>query len=51
MLSLCDYKLIYNLRLLFIGNLKIAIAWADSLAIEDCNKYLPNKLASEINST
>ena len=44
-------NLIYNLLLLFIGNLKIASTWADSLAIKYCNNYLPNNLASEINST
>ena len=43
--------LIYNLLLLFIDNLKIATTWADSLAIKYCNNYLPNNLASEINST
>ena len=43
--------LIYNLLLLFIGNLKIATTWADWLAIKDCNNYLPNNLASEINLT
>ena len=44
-------KLIYNLLLLFIGNLKIASSWADWLTIKDCNNYLPYNLASEINST
>ena len=44
-------KLIYNLLLLFIGNLKIASTWIDLLTIKDCNNYLPNNLASEINST
>ena len=48
---LCLCKLIYNLLLLFIGNLKIASAWVDWLTIKDCNNYLPNNLASEINST
>ena len=49
MLSLC--KLIYNLLLLFIGNLKIASTWVNLLAIKDCKNYLPNNLASEINLT
>ena len=48
---LCLCKLIYNLLLLFIGNLKIASTWADRITIKDCNNYLPNNLASEINST
>ena len=39
-------KLIYNLLLLFIGNLKIASTWIDWLTIKDCNNYLPNNLAS-----
>ena len=43
--------LIYKMLLLFIDNLKIASAWADWLAIKDCNYYLSNNLASEINST
>ena len=46
-------KLNYKMLLLFIGNLKIATAWADLLAdllsIKHCNNYLPNNLASEIN--
>ena len=44
-------NLIYNLLLLFIGNLKIASTWIDRLSIKDCNNYLPNNLASKINST
>ena len=46
----CVYKLIYKFLLLFIGNLKIASTWIDWLTIKDCNNYLPNNLASEINS-
>ena len=42
--------MIYNLLLLFIGNLKIASTWVDWLTIKDCNNYLPTNLASEINS-
>ena len=41
-------NLIYNLLLLFIGNLKIASTWIDWLTIKDCNNYLPNNLALEI---
>ena len=48
---LMSVKLIYNLLLLFIGNLKIASTWVDWLTIKDCNNYLANNLASEINST
>ena len=44
-------NLIYNFLLLFIGNLKIASTRIDWLTIKDCNNYLPNNLASEINST
>ena len=44
-------KLIYKLLILFIGNVNIASTWVDSLTIKDCNNYLPNNLASEINST
>ena len=44
-------KLIYNLLLVFISNLKNASTWIDWLFIEDCSNYLPNNLASEINST
>ena len=44
-------NLIYNILLLFIGNLKIASTWSDWLSIKDYNNYLPNNLASEINST
>ena len=47
----CLCKLIYNLLLLFISNLKIASTWADWLTIKYCNNYLPNNLASKINST
>ena len=48
---LCLCKLIYNLLLLFIGNLKIASTWVDLFTIKYCNNYLPNNLAWEINST
>ena len=48
-LSLC--KEISNFLLLFIGNLKTTSTWVDWLSIKDCNKSLPNKLASEINLT
>ena len=44
-------NLIYNPLLLFIGNLKIASMWINWLTIKDCNNYLPNNLASQINST
>ena len=44
-------NLIYNFLLLFIGNLKIASTWIDWLTIKDYNNYLPNNLASKINST
>ena len=44
-------KLIYKMLLLIIGNLKIASVWADWLTIKYCNNYLPNNLASEINSS
>ena len=44
-------NLIYNLLLLFIGNLKIASTWDDWLTIKDSNNYIPNNLASEINLT
>ena len=43
-------NLIYNLLLLFIGNLKIASTWIYRLAINGYNNYLPTNLASEINS-
>ena len=46
----CVCKLIYKFLLLFIGNLKIASTWVNWLTIKDCNNYLPNNLASEINS-
>ena len=44
-------NLIYNFLLLFIGNLKIDSTWIDWLSIKDRNNYLPNNLASQINST
>ena len=48
-LSVCNLN--YKMLLLSIGNLRIATTWADWLAIKDCNNYLPNNLASEINLT
>ena len=44
-------NLIYNLLLLFIGNLRIVSTWIYRIAINGCNNYLPTNLASEINST
>ena len=44
-------NLIYNLLLLFIGNVKISSTWIYRLAINGCNNYLPTNLASEIIST
>ena len=44
-------NLIYNLLLLFIGNLKITSTWIYRLAINGYNNYLPTNLASEINLT
>ena len=44
-------KLIYNPLLLFIGNLKIASTWINWLPVKECNNYIPNNLASQINST
>ena len=51
-LSICLVtNLIYNILLLFIGNLKITSTWIDWLSIKDYNNYLPKNLASEINLT